>query len=193
MSEFTNDRPPMVTFEYRAVEDRAATQTNGHYSTKDVPFASIMRPGSKDVLEVEATQWLKRLEEDARQGRAPQSWAEGFSAMFERWKKGEEIPVEGTPIKGWTPLSPAQQKDIITAGFRTVEELAQASDPEVGSIGIGAYDLRKKARTWIEQANGPGKILARLEALEVQNKELQALNSQLLEKVKTSATGESKK
>ena len=34
--DLQEERPPYVTFEMRAVEDRAATIKNGYYTTKDV-------------------------------------------------------------------------------------------------------------------------------------------------------------
>lgn len=175
MNMQVQERPPLVTFEYRPVEDRAKSQAEGKYSTKDVPFVKVVRAGSKDVFEAEAESWLKRLDEDARQNRAPAAWATGFRDMFEKWKRGEEIPVEGTPIKGWPSLSPSMQQSVVKAGFRTVEELAAAGDAEIASIGIGAIDMRHKARTFLEAANGPGKLTARVEATEAENKTLKNL------------------
>lgn len=169
------ERPPLVTFKYLPVEDRTKSLSEGKYGSRDVAFVDVVRPGSKDVFTAEAEAWLKRLSEDARQGRAPQEWASGFREMFERWKRGEEIPVEGTPIKNWPVISPSMQAAIVKAGFRTVEELAAAGDAEIGSIGIGSLDVRQKARLFLEAANGPGKLTARVEAAEVENKSLRTL------------------
>lgn len=174
--QLAQDKPPHVAFEYRPVEDRTQTIATGKYSTKDVAFARVTRPGSRDTLEVEVESWLKQLSEKARQNLCPPSWASGFREMFEAWKKGEELPTSGTPIKGWQLLSPAAQNMIIKAGFRTVEELAAAPDVEVGSIGMGAVELRQKARLWMEEASGPGKVVERLSALEVQSRTLAEVN-----------------
>lgn len=174
-------RPPFVRFEYRPVEDRAATLAKGHYSTKDVAYALITRPGSKDTHEALAEDWLKTMEAKARENLVPPTWPEAFKQLFERWKKGEEAPVEGTPIKGWPVLGPSAQQTLIQAGFRTVEDLAAAPDPELNSIGPGAIEFRNKARAWLEQANGPGKAVERITALEAQLAQQSALIKQLSE------------
>ena len=178
-TQLAQDKPPHVAFEYKAVEDRPQTVATGKYSTKDVAFARVTRPGSRDTLEVEAETWLQQLQHRAKQSLCPDSWAKGFREMFEAWKKGEEIPTSGTPIKGWQLMSPAAQNMIVQAGFRTVEELANASDSEAGAIGMGAVELRAKARLWLEQASGPGKVIERLNALEVQAKTLAETNAAL--------------
>lgn len=174
-------RPPFVRFEYRPVEDRAATVAKGHFSTKDVAFALITRPGSKDTHEALAEEWLKTMEKKARENLVPASWPEAFKQAFERWKNNEESPVEGTPIKGWPVLGPSAQRTLLQAGFRTVEDLAAAPDPELNSIGAGAIEYRNKARTWLEQANGPGKAVERITALETQLAQQGALIKQLSE------------
>lgn len=176
------EMPPLVTFKYVPVEDRTASIASGKFTTKDIAFVDIVRPGSKDVFTAEAEKWLDKLAEDARQNRAPLQWATGFRDMFEKWKRGEEIPVEGTPIKNWPAISPSMQNTVVKAGFRTVEELAAAGDAEIGSIGIGALDMRKKARTFLEAASGPGKLTARVEAAEAENAALKkTLESQAAE------------
>lgn len=183
MNQQLEEKPPYVRFEYRPVEDRAKTIASGHYATKDVAYALITRPGSKDTHEAVVEDWLANLDSRVRQDLCPPSWAEGFRQMFEKWEKGEEIPVEGTPIKGWPVMSPSAQLTIIQAGFRTVEELASAGDTEIGAIGPGAFEFRKKARTWMEQANGPGKATERITALETQLLQLVETNKKLADEL----------
>lgn len=173
-----NNAPPRLEFEYRAVEDRAQTIATGGYKTKDVAFVLVHRPGSKDVHEEEATAWGRKLAERARQNLCPSTWVDDFNRVFEAWKKGEEIPVAGTPVKLWPGLSPAAVKMIIAAGFLTVEQLASANETEIAGIGLGALDYRNRARKYLEAANGPGKMAEQVRALEAQ---LAAQNEQIKE------------
>jgi hypothetical protein len=176
-----DDAAPRLEFEYRPVEDRVATQAQGAYQTKDVAFVLVHRPGSKDVHEEEAEAWGKKLKERARQGLCPTTWVADFEKIFNAWKKGEEIPVSGTPVRTWPGLSPSAVKMIVAAGFLTVEQLASANDVEIGSIGLGAIEFRNRARKYLEAATGPGKLAeelrakdARISAMEEQIKELLA-------------------
>lgn len=179
-----NQAPPRLEFEYRPVEDRPATLSSGAYKTKDVAFVLVHRPGSKDVHEEEAEVWGKKLAERARQGNCPSSWVGDFERIYSAWKKGEELPVEGTPIRTWPGLSPSAVKMIIGAGFLTVEQLASANEVEISGIGLGAIDFRNRARKYLEAAQGPGKLLEQIRALEAslaaqtaQIKELQEANT----------------
>ena len=61
-------RPPYVTFEAVAVEDRAASIEAGYYKTRDVDFAFITPQGSKDRIERNVKDWFEQLEQQCQQG-----------------------------------------------------------------------------------------------------------------------------
>ena len=174
-------RPPYIRFAYEPVEDRNESIKQGHYVSKDVPFVTIAQPGSTDTVVRVAEEWLRDQAELARQNRVPMPWYNAYVAAYEAWKKGEEIPLEGTPIKTWPVLSPSAAAAIIQAGFRTIEDLANAPDNGIGSIGTGALMYKQKAKAWLEAASGPGKLAERLNSLEVLVGDLQRQNKALLE------------
>lgn len=187
MSTVDNDRPPYVVWETRAIEDRNASITAGHYVSKDVDFAVVTRPGSRDTLDKEALVWLADLREKSRKGELPQRWFEAFKESYDFWKKGEEAPVEGTPIKGWPPLSPASQKLLLSVGIRTVEDLAVFSDSELATLGTGALAYKTKAQSWLAAANGAGKLAEKVTAQTVELERLAKLVAEQAEMLKTLA------
>lgn len=158
-------RPPYARFERVAVEDREETQKQGRYVAKDVDMIHITRPGGKDTFTDRVDEYLKKLSEAARAGRAPANWESHFSMLYERWKKGEEGAVEGTPIKGWGIISPAQQDMLIRAGVLSVEDLAQLPDNELSGIGTGALTYKQKAIAWLQAAQSTGKMTEELTTL----------------------------
>lgn len=162
------NRPPYVQWELRAVEDRNASIAAGHFVAKDVPYAIIMRPGSRDRLEKEAEVWLAELKERTRKGEIPHEWLPAFSASYKAWKDGEEAPLSGTALKMWPVLSPAQVKMIIAAGLFTVEDLAGLPDSELPTLGIGGLTLREKARSWLSASEDKGKLAEENAALKLQ-------------------------
>jgi len=91
-----------------------------------------------------------------REERIPLKWAQEYKESYTAWKRGEEIPLNGTPIKGWSVLSPSQQANVIAANVRTVEDLAQANGEAVARIGMGGMELRQKAEAWIKAAKDVG-------------------------------------
>lgn len=158
-------RPPYIRFEQRAVEDRDKTQETGIYSYKDVEMVLVTPHGSKDVHEDLAENWLAKQAELARKGRIPQAHYDYFRRTYDNWREGLEEPLEGTPIKGWPAISPAQQEQVYQANLRTVEDLAQAPEQALHAIGMGARALKQKAQAWLESSD-TGRAANRIQDLE---------------------------
>lgn len=165
-------RPPYVTFELRAVEDRAASIANGAYAVKDVPFAIITPQGSKDCIERVADEWFAQMEEQTRQGRFPREWLTAFQGAFEAWKKGTEPVVNGTDIRNWPAASPAQVKTLQQLHIRTVEDLASANEETIHRLGMGGRGLKAKAQSWLDSARDTGKQAEAVAALQAENSDL---------------------
>jgi|SRR6478736_27961 len=168
MSTVDNNRPPYVTFERRAVEDRSKSLESGQYSSMDVDFAIITRPGSKDDLHKEAGPWLEEMKLKARKQEIPQEWATHFSALYKAFLEGEELPTTGTPLKTWPVINPAALKDLLKNGIRTVEDLADLPDSDLPTIGMGAVALKQKAKAWLLAAKDTGKVAEQVAAQNVQ-------------------------
>jgi hypothetical protein len=162
------ERPPYVAWEMRSVEDRDASIKAGHEVHKEVAFAVITRPGSRDTLDKEALVWLKELKQKAKDGNVPMTWPMAFQQSFDEWLKGETGAVNGTPIKGWTAIGAAAQKTLLAAGIQTVEDLANLPDGDLQNLGTGAIGFKLKARAYLEAATGPGKLAEQMTALQVQ-------------------------
>jgi len=173
------ERPPYVAFEIRAIEDREASLEAGHYVAKDVIYALITPQGSKDRIERVAEDWVKQCFQHAEEGRMPLEWAKGFETGFKMYQEGREIPENGTPIVTWPAIGPAQQKQILDANIRTIEDLAQANEASLAAIGIGARGLKQKAQAWLDAAGETGKTALELDNLRQRMAELEARNEKL--------------
>ena len=154
---------PYVRFEFRPMEDRTKASSDGVTQLVDVAFAIVRAPGAKDSLEKKADDWLKQLETYAKDGRIPPSWPHEYRQAFEAWKAGEEMPVTGTPIRSWPPLTPAQRQNVLNAEIYTVEDLASANDENRSRIGMGAHGL---------QAKDAGSMAKELAAMRIKLEEL---------------------
>jgi hypothetical protein len=188
MPEIMKERPAYVRFEKRVVEDRDASLKAGRFVGRDVVYALITPPGSKDIIprEVESTKdstgriinqgWLDYLETQVTEGRLPDQFLESYRRAYEKWKKGEEVPVNGTPIKTWPVLSPAQITNLIAMNIHTVEDLAALNEEGKARFGMGIIELQRKAINWLEAANSLGGVAARITALEVEHAALKEQN-----------------
>lgn len=173
------ERPAYVRFERRAIEDKSASLREGRFMSKDVDFALVTPPYSRDVYEEHADTWLKKMRGQAAKGRIPAAWYERYQETYDRWKRGEEMPLNGTAIKGWPVISPAQQKNLVSMNILTVEDLAAVNDEGLRRIGMGAIALRDKAKAWLSQAKDKGPLTMENASLKTEVSALKTQNEQL--------------
>ncbi len=177
------ERPPLVRFEKRAFEDKEATRREGHVVFKDIDIALITPRYSKDLVEIKVETWLENQERYAKNNQIPREWLELYKKAYKKWRQGEELPLNGTPIKGWQALTPAQTKTILGAGILTIEDLAGCNDEGLRRLGMGGRDLINRAKSWLKTANDTGKTAMQNAALEKENEYLKTTVSSLEEKV----------
>ena len=178
------DRPPYIRFKRDAVEDAQASLEAGHYVARDVDYVLVTPPYSqKDVLRFKVASWFETLEVDVRNGRFPAEWLDKFRGSYALWKNGQEIPLDGTPIRGWGVISPAQQETLTRMMILTVEDLSRANDDALRKIGMGAVELRNKARAWLAQVNDKGPATLQIANLQKENEILSSSVSALQKQV----------
>jgi hypothetical protein len=177
------DRPPFVRFERVAVEDPAASLREGRYIARDVDFVFVTAPYSKDIYKQKAQAWFGKKRIEAGDGRFNPDWLDRFESNYEKWKAGQEIPLHGVPIKGWGVISPAQQEMLLKINVLTVEDLAGINDEGVRRIGMGAIDLKTKARGWLAQLRDKGPLTQEISQLKNENELLKKNIETLTERV----------
>lgn len=174
---------PLVRFERRAIEDKTASRAAGHYVAKDVDYALVTPPYSKDVMHHRLPNWFEQLELDAQKGRVPREWVQKVKQAYAFFQQGQEIPLDGAPIKGWGVISPAQQETLIKMGILTVETLAAVNEEGLRRIGMGATELKHKADAWLKQLKKAGPATQEIAALKTENEHLRTSLATLEEKV----------
>lgn len=176
------ERPPYVEFKVLTEEDREQSIVTGSHKTKDIDYVIIIPAGdSKLKVERKAGEWLDQLTEKVRNGTGNPQHLEYFRSAYRVWKETQEIPLNGTPIKGWPVASKSQVENILSANIRTVEDMAVANEDTLMKIGIGARVLKEKAVSWLSAANNTGKISEENAALRVRVDDLTAKVDELME------------
>ena len=175
-------RPPFVEFKRIAVPDSVKTQELGRRVTKDVDFAYIMQPGSRDQVERKATDWLAMIKQknlDASPDAYPDEWVRGFHEKYKAWLDGQEMPLDGTSVKEWALLSPAQAENFIALRILTIEDVAAMTEDALGRFGMGGRELREKAREWLTKQEVAGSLAIENQELKQQLADLYARLAQL--------------
>jgi hypothetical protein len=155
-------RPPHVEFYEAHVEDRTASLAAGHYVAKPVTMVRVRQTGSKDSVDRDAEDWLSQLNKN---GSILPEWAARFKIMYQQYKEGQEPVIDGTDLRTYAAISPAQLHTLRAAGLRSVEDLANANEPTLQRIGMEARRLQREARAWIDTAKSTGVASAELAAL----------------------------
>jgi hypothetical protein len=149
----------------------------------DRDYARITPPGSRDVHYEQLPRWFDKLAVELKTGRILPQWIQHWKAAYEQYKQGKELPVDGTPIKGWNMLSGAQQQNVIQCNVLTVESLAEANAETLQRIGMGALELKRRAEAWISQTKGLEPATIKMAALQRENDVLNDTVKNLTEKV----------
>jgi len=98
---------------------------------------------------------------------------------YQAWKKGEEVPENGTPLGAWPAIDAEKRKYMNGLGIRSVEDVAAMSDSTVETLPFpGRRDLPKLAQAFLDAQKDAN--------LAAQNAELQeriaAMEAMLAEK-----------
>ncbi len=77
-------------------------------------------------------------------------WA-AIEPAYDAWKKGHELPVDGTPLGHWPAITGPMAEVLKQHGIRTVEEVRDLGDNHLEKIRLpNMRDLRKTAKAFLE-------------------------------------------
>lgn len=167
---------PYITFERRGIEKRRPAdhpQEPGMLYVEEVDFVKITPQGSKDIFEKDAKEWFDQLAMKVHQGMEPMENQIHYQRLYDIWKTGQELPLDGTPIKGWPLATLAEQQRCISINLLTVESLANCNQEAIMRIGMGAQALRKRAEDWLQAKTETGPLVMKMEAQQVTIEALQ--------------------
>lgn len=144
--------PAHIEF-YTAMQPMAyESQLQGRNVTRPVTMIQFMFPGGKTIFPREATEFDKIQ----------------YRKQWEQFRANQAQIGDGLPIEQWSALEEGQKLNLKAMHIHTVEQLANASDNDLSRIGMGALDLRMKARAFVEASKSSKKT----EELRVENQKL---------------------
>lgn len=156
-----------LQFETRAKAVPGETTESGAQVFVDVDHVLVTPQGSHDQLDVEAEAWISGKEQ------MRDTFARQYRDEYNAWKEGKEPVVNGTDIKMWPSISPAELKTLQAARVRSVEELAGANDGVIKMLGMGGTTLVERAKAWLASTGSNGKVAAMVEDLQAQINNMQ--------------------
>ena len=144
--------------------------------------------GAGGFREVEFVQWTRKgsngaTTEDkvARVKRDTLKWPV-LERFYEHWKKGQDAPVDGTPLEAWPGITREQIAVLKSVHLGSIEDFASASDGVLDKLNIPAIrGLQQKAKAFLANRSSAAAAAAiaerdeRIAFLETQLAELAAL------------------
>lgn len=109
-----------------------------------------------------------------------------FPGEYKAFRAQEEFSESGTRIDDWSVLTQAQRYSLKAMNLFTVEQIANLSDEQMQNIGMGARQLRDRAKMFLEVSEKgavPERVAAELEAKDKQVAHLTAQVAQLADRL----------
>ena len=172
MSDVNNpDSRLNVKFYQRAIENQFKSALEGRPIMEMRDFIIIEVPG--DNLTV-----IDTFAVDEHKKRFPVQWA-----RYQNEKTDGD--VEGTLLHDWPVLNAAVAAELKHFRFYTVEQIAEASDAQLNTLGMAAgmspLSLRDKAKAFLSSAKGSALVQQQADELRKRDEELSAMKAQLAE------------
>lgn len=88
------------------------------------------------------------------------------------WKRGNETPVNGTPLEAWT--AEAEMVEVLNSvNVRSVEDFAELADHLLMRLNIpGSREKQKRARAFLDARSDTAKVSAEVAELRSKNEAL---------------------
>lgn len=163
-----------VRFYQKELENQYLTTQEGRPISYMADFVRIEVPGDRNTI-------IDTFVNEDHKRRFPIHWAQYQNDKNDR----NESEVQGTLLRNWNLLTPAQASELKHFKFYTVEQIASASDDQIQKIGMlvgmSPYSFRDKAKAYLASAQDSALAQKQAEALNQQSEEIKALKAQLAE------------
>jgi hypothetical protein len=185
-SDIGNNILPAVRFYQKEVLHNFNSEKEGRPIYYMADFVRIEIPGNQySIIDTFAGENHKRL--------YPIQWAQ---YQNEKRDLGED-DISGTLLRDWPILTAAQVRELKHYHFYTIEQVAGASDDQIGKItmivGMAGHALREKAQNYLKRAKDSSILDAQAEELRKRDAEIEALKQQMADLMNTIKGEEPKK
>jgi len=136
-----------IKFFYAYNENEEKSLSEGRPIFDEIPSISIQWPGGDETV--------RRIE--------PQDIQE-YPELYGRFKAGSEPVTEGTPLAEWSLMTGSAMRELQYLGFKTVEQLAAASDEAKRKIGPLSRFI-KLAQDWLNAAKSDQNEVVKLKQM----------------------------
>jgi hypothetical protein len=141
--QFQDDEPGVVARFYKgSIQNNFKTQEEGRPIFEERDMIDILIPGNPKLTVVDE---VKPYHKE----RFPRQWA-----AYQL--NNTDNHITGTPLAQWARVTPVMKDQLAAIGFLSVENVAQASDQSIASIGmavgVSPHTFREQAKNYLKLA-----------------------------------------
>lgn len=160
----------------------------GDYAKRDKPhiypekFWTDLKDNPADPLnpvKIDMVRWVKRgapgsgvVVAVSRLQKNPEYWGV-IGPFYDAWKKGQETPVDGTPLSAWPGCHSGEAERFAMMRIYTVQDVAAMTDGDLDRFGMGGREKRALAVAFLK-AGDSAKLAAESEAQKTEIRDLRA-------------------
>ncbi len=160
-----------VKFYQKAVQNNFKTALEGRPIMEMADFILIEVPGNQTLT-------IDTYVSDSDKQRFPVQWA-----RYQNEKVDGDI--EGTLLNDWPVLSAATAAELKHFKFYTVEQIANASDAQLNTLGMAAgmapFTLRDKAKAFLSSAKDTALVQQQADELSKRDEMIARMQAQIAE------------
>lgn len=166
MASYGNDNNTFAEFDRVPMLNDFKTAELGYPYYDDVEVVRVMTPGNNKSTFIDriSNEWIRR-----------------FPKEYDAYQSKNEVVHDGLALTEWPVINKAQALNLKSMKIFTVEQLAAVSDINLESLGLGARDLREKAKAYLSRAVDASeitKLFSEMAKLKADNEALREMLSQ---------------
>jgi len=162
------DKKLSVHFFVHPVENPRKSKEAGRPIYDDVEMVSIMAPGN---TKTEYTARAHSMHYDSNE-RKQWTYAERFSDIYDRFKRGMDEQQSGTPLSEVPFLTVSQKAEMNAMKVYTVEQLAGMADRDIRKKGMGFREHVDAAKAYLDTSQGTNTLASEMAELRRELEEL---------------------
>jgi hypothetical protein len=162
-----------VRFYRKAIDHEYKSEQEGRPVSQMVDFVRIEIPGN--MLSV-----IDTIASPEHRKRFPVQWAQYQNERTDNPDGGE---VQGTLLRDWSILTPAQAVELRHFRFYTVEQVAAASDGQIQQVGMltgmSPFAFREKAQAFLKSSKDSSVVMAQAAEIARRDQQIADLQAQM--------------
>lgn len=139
-------------FRVHSMLNKAASKEAGRPIYKDVEVCEIRMAGNRNTVGVFPAHEIWKWQDTPDGDREPITYAQRFSAHYQKFKASGAQAMSGTPLEELPFLTQGKRLELKALNIHTAEALAELDGQPLKNLGMGGRELKTQAQAYLDNA-----------------------------------------